>query len=129
MIATGTGVTPLRSMMRAALMAGSRTPISLILGVRHEQDILYETEMHAAAGAHDSIRFEPTLSQPAESWQGRRGYVQAHVRALWAELEQRGAGAPHAYVCGLQRMVGSVRELLRNEMGVDRLRVHSERYD
>jgi len=33
------------------------------------------------------------------------------------------------YVCGLERMVGSVRELLRKEMGLPRQQVHSERYD
>ena len=36
---------------------------------------------------------------------------------------------PHAYICGLERMVGSVRELLRKDMGLPRQRVHTERYD
>jgi hypothetical protein len=55
--------------------------------------------------------------------------VQTHVEALWNELAAAGAGAPHAYICGLQRMVGSVRELLRKQMAVSREQVHSERYD
>jgi NADPH-dependent ferric siderophore reductase len=32
-------------------------------------------------------------------------------------------------VCGLERMVASVRDLLRKQMGVPREQVHSERYD
>jgi CDP-4-dehydro-6-deoxyglucose reductase len=129
MIATGTGVTPMRSMMRAAIAAGSRVPLWLLFGVRHDVDVVYREEFEAMARDHDFVRFEPSLSQPPEGWAGRRGYVQTHVRELWAELESKGAGAPHAYICGLERMVGSVRELLRKDMGLPRQQVHGERYD
>jgi CDP-4-dehydro-6-deoxyglucose reductase len=132
MIATGTGVTPMRSMIRAAISAGSAgslAPMWLLLGVRREADLLYADEFGRLAGSHSVIRFEPTLSQPEQSWLKRRGYVQAHVRELWQELTASCGAAPHAYVCGLQRMVGSVRELLRKGMGLPREQVHSERYD
>lgn len=129
MVATGTGVAPMRSMLRAAVSQGSRSNVWLLLGVRREEEILYEEEFRALARAHSFFRFEPTLSQPRGPWEGRRGYVQTHVRELWSELLARGDGLPHAYVCGLERMVGSVRDLLRKEMGLPRQQVHSERYD
>jgi CDP-4-dehydro-6-deoxyglucose reductase len=128
LIATGTGVTPLRSMMRAAIAAGSRAPMWLLFGARREEDVLYDVEFRAAARDHAFVRFETTLSQPRGPWPGRRGYVQTHVRELWAELAQ-GGEKPHAYVCGLQRMVGSVRDLLRKELALGREQVHTERYD
>ncbi len=129
MVATGTGLTPMRSMLRASLAGGSRAPIWVLLGVRHEEDILYGDEMQAITGEHPHVRFEVTLSRPRDGWNGRRGYVQTHVRELWGELQALGRGAPHAYVCGLERMVGSVRGLLRKEMGLPREVVHTERYD
>ena len=129
LIATGTGVTPMRSMMRAAIAAGSRSPLWLLFGARHEADLVYRDEFEAMARDHDFVKFEPTLSQPPEGWGGRRGYVQTHVRELWGELEAQGAGLPHAYICGLERMVGSVRELLRKDMGLPRPQVHGVRYD
>ncbi|MDP9002583.1 MAG: FAD-dependent oxidoreductase [Myxococcota bacterium] len=129
MIATGTGVAPMRSMILAAVAAGARTPMSLLLGVRHEEDSLYADEFHKLAREHPFIRFEVTLSQPSTSWQGRRGYVQAHVRELWSALAAGNEENTHAYVCGLQRMIGSVRDLLRKDMGLARRQVHSERYD
>jgi len=129
MVATGTGVTPMRSMIRAATARGSRSPTWLLLGVRHQEDMLYADEFGALARAHPSFRFEATLSQPRGTWAGRRGYVQAHIRELWQELAAVSDAEPHAYVCGLQRMVGSVRDLLRKEMGLPREQVHSERYD
>jgi ferredoxin-NADP reductase len=129
MVATGTGVTPMRSMMRAAVEAGSRAPMWLLLGVRHEEDLLYADELRAMAREHAFVRFEPTLSQPRGDWAGRRGYVQSHLRELWDELAAQSDTKPHAYVCGLQRMVGSVRDRLRKDMGLPREQVHSERYD
>ena len=133
MIATGTGFTPMRSMLRAAVAAGSIAPTWVLLGVRHEVDVLYADEMEALTREHPDIRFEVTLSQPTGgpggAWKGRRGYVQAHVRELWDAMTALGRGTPHAYVCGLERMVGSVRSLLRKEMGLPRLVVHTERYD
>ena len=129
MIATGTGLTPMRSMLRSALAAGAPGPTWILLGVRHEEDVLYGDEMEAAARESPNVRFLVTLSQPRSSWAGRRGYVQTHVRELWDAMTALGQGQPHAYVCGLERMVGSVRSLLRKEMGLPREVVHTERYD
>jgi ferredoxin-NADP reductase len=126
-VATGTGVTPLRSMILSALAANEHAPLWLLFGVRREEDILYREELARIAAQHPNVRVEITLSQPSESWTGRRGYVQTHVEELWRELATR--GAPHAYACGLLRMVGSVRELLRKQMDVPRQQVHTERYD
>jgi CDP-4-dehydro-6-deoxyglucose reductase, E3 len=128
-VGTGTGVTPLRSMLTHAATHGEPRGLWLLFGVRRDADMLYRDELDALVAAHPNIRAEYTLSQPGPSWTGRHGYVQTHVRALYEELAARGEGAPHVYICGLERMVSSVRELLRKQMGLPRELVHSERYD
>jgi CDP-4-dehydro-6-deoxyglucose reductase, E3 len=129
-IGTGTGVTPFRSMIEAALAAGAKAPLWLLFGARFEEDILYREEFEQWAREHPNFRYEVTLSQGAPSWAGRRGYVQRHVPELFCALRDEVAPAlPHAYVCGLERMVNAVRELLRGELGVTRKHVHTERYD
>jgi ferredoxin-NADP reductase len=127
-VATGTGVTPFRSMLRAAFARGDTTPTWLLFGIRHEADVLYREELESLAREHAHVKLAITLSQPEGEWSGRRGYVQHHVRELHDALAAE-ASPPHVYICGLQRMVGSVRELLRGEMKLPRERVHSERYD
>lgn len=132
-VATGTGVTPLRSMILAARDAGALEgggPVTVLFGVRSEADILYRDEFEALAAAHPGLRFVPSLSRPSPGWSGRTGYVQTHVRELWEALGDDAvrAGAI-AYVCGLERMVKSVRDVLRNEVGVGRKQVQQERYD
>jgi CDP-4-dehydro-6-deoxyglucose reductase, E3 len=128
-VGTGTGVTPLRSMIRAALRHRSGAPMWLLLGVRYEEDILYREEMESLVAQHPALRFVVTLSRPGQTWAGSAGYVQQHVPALLRELESISGAAPHVFVCGLERMVKNVRELCRGQLGVDRKRVHTERYD
>ncbi len=129
-VGTGTGVTPLRSMIAAAIAAGAREPLWLLFGARHEEDVLYRDELEALARRHPNVRYEITLSRPAASWTDRRGYVQAHLPEMLGALrDAAGPSPPHVYVCGLDRMVSSVRELLRGDLGLDRKRIHAERYD
>ncbi len=129
-IATGTGLTPFRSMIQAALTAGDTAPLWLLFGARYEEDILYGDELTRWAAAHPHVRHEVTLSKATNGWTGRRGYVQHHASELVRDLRALGGGAdPHVYICGLDRMVGSVKDLLRNELALPRKHVHTERYD
>jgi NAD(P)H-flavin reductase len=117
-------------MIQAALAAGAREPLWLLSGARHEEDVLYRAEIEALSAGHPNVHHEITLSRPEAGWEGRRGYVQAHLAEVLAALREAAGGVPpHAYVCGLDRMVSAVREDLRAQWGFDRKRVHAERYD
>lgn len=126
LVGTGTGVTPLRSMMAAALAASSTAPLWLLFGIRHEGEILYREELDRWQAEHPNVRIILTLSRPGDAWTGRTGYVQSHLPEIWSEL---GRSDAHVYICGLERMVKAVRDLCRKELGIDRKHVHQERYD
>jgi CDP-4-dehydro-6-deoxyglucose reductase len=103
-VATGTGIAPMRSMLRALASAShAQPPLVLLFGCRTAAD---------------------TLSRPPSGYTGRTGYVQAHVAELSAELPEG-----HVFVCGLGPMVNAVRALCKTELGYDRRRIHSERFD
>lgn len=123
-VATGTGLSPLRSMLFDWRKQAPRAPVTLLFGVRSEQDILWGEELAAWAARELDFRLEVTLSRAGPAWQGRRGYVQQHLAELLRELD-----AAHVFVCGLNRMVSEVRALCKGELGLDRKRIHSERYD
>ena len=123
-IATGTGVTPFRSMIQEAKL---EAPTWLLFGARTEADLIYRDELEIAARNQPNLHVEYTLSRPHQTWSGKSGYVQTHVRPIWDRLAA--IAPPHAYICGLERMVSAVRLLLREEMQVPRQQVHSERYD
>jgi ferredoxin-NADP reductase len=125
MVATGTGIAPIRSMLLSMRVELPEVDVALLFGNRTERDILYESDFAQLAREWPRFRFVPTLSRAGESWAGKRGWVQAHLRELVASL----GGDCDAYVCGLRRMVDEVRKALREDLQLDRKRVHTERYD
>jgi CDP-4-dehydro-6-deoxyglucose reductase len=123
MVATGTGVTPFRSMLQAYLGQGDPHPITLVFGVRYESHLLYRAEFEKLEIEHPNFRFWPVLSRPAEAWRGRTGHVQPHV------LEAIGGRSNlDVYVCGLKLMVDDVRAILKAR-GFDRKQIIYEKYD
>ena len=92
-------------MILDALATGDDSPITLLFGVRYAEDRLYLEELEALVKAYPNFHVAYTLSQPPAGWIGRHGYVQTHVEELRRDLEARGVDGPHAYICGLERMV------------------------
>ena len=127
-VATGTGIAPIRGMVHEALARGGAEPLWVLFGVRALADALYKEELEALATAHPRLRLALTLSRADEAWKGRRGYVQEHVVELWSALSSPEA-PPHAYVCGVRKMLSEVRDVLRVRLGVERQRLHLESYD
>ena len=123
MVATGTGVTPFRSMLLAYLGQGDPHAITLVFGVRYEGHLLYRAEFEKLAQEHPNFRFWPVLSRPEETWQGRTGHVQPHM--LEAIGERRDLDV---YVCGLKLMVDDVRAILKAR-GFERKQIIYEKYD
>lgn len=122
LIATGTGVAPFRSMLRAHL-PHSRPQFTLLFGVRHESHLLYRAEFEDLASRHLQFSFWPTLSRPDDAWPGRAGHVQAHLAEAIGERRNI-----DFYLCGLKQMVDDVRATLK-EMGFDRKQIRYEKYD
>lgn len=126
-VGTGTGLSPLRSMLLGALGDPSFEPVPTVLlyGVRSEAELLYDAEWRALTARAPWFRYEPTLSRADDSWRGRRGYVQTHLRELVGAL----GGDADVYVCGLNKMIREVRAVLKEQLGFTRERIHTERYD
>ncbi len=126
-VATGTGVAPFRGMVHDALASGRTEPLWVLFGVRTPADALYRDEFEALARQHPHLRFMLSLSRPTPDWTGRSGYVQAHALELWKELSAH--GRPHAYVCGVKKMLLEVRDSLKTHGGAERQQLHLESYD
>lgn len=122
-VAAGTGVAPLRAMIQGALQGTGQLPeLVLLMGARQKDDLLFADEFSALERRAPNFSYEPTLSAPAASWQGRTGYVQAHLAQVAPPFL-----SAKAYVCGSTDMVRDcVRRLLR--LGFDARNVLGEGY-
>ncbi|HNY41767.1 MAG TPA: FAD-binding oxidoreductase [Bryobacteraceae bacterium] len=123
LIATGTGVAPFRSFLQSDSVRQPDSEVTLLLGARYEESLLYRTEFEQLEASRPSFRFLPTLTRPGAGWTGLTGRVQAHLDKVFA-----GRTDLDVYVCGLRAMVDEVRSLLAAR-GFEKSRIRFEKYD
>jgi ferredoxin-NADP reductase len=110
LVAGGSGIVPLMSMIRARAAAGSRVPFRLLYSVRGPDELYYADELRRRArdDAGLDVAYRFTRRAP-DGWRGRLGRVGvADVNnAGWpAEF------APACYVCGPTGFVEAVADIL-----------------
>lgn len=110
MIATGTGMSPIKSMLLHLLDTGSHRRVRLFFGVRHESDLFY-TDLLRGLGAHyPELESIITLSAPDPTrWAGPRGRVTDLIRQ---HVTAADAARTDVYLCGGREMITSCKELL-----------------
>jgi len=111
MIATGTGMSPIKSMLMHLLDRESRRRVRLFFGLRHESDLFYTDLLRGLAAHYPSFEYWITLSQPdPDRWAGPKGrvteLVERHVRA-------EDAANTEVYMCGSRPMIESCSDSLR----------------
>jgi len=95
LVAGGSGVVPLRSMLRHRRNSGSTVPVRLLYSARSLPDVIYHAELDQPSRGVEII-YTLTRIQPP-GWTGHAGRVDA---TLLAEAAWSPAEAPVAYVCG-----------------------------
>lgn len=124
-IATGTGVAPLRSMVK--YIYDNNLPhknLHLVFGNRTQQDILYRSEFEQLASKHSDFHFHPVLSRDESAdWHGAKGYVHPIYKQLFADVRPA-----TFYICGWSNMVREAKNSLK-EMGYGRKQINFELYD
>jgi CDP-4-dehydro-6-deoxyglucose reductase/3-phenylpropionate/trans-cinnamate dioxygenase ferredoxin reductase subunit len=100
LLASGTGFSPIKSMIETAIHAGIQRPMHLYWGARRREDI-YMFDLPSRWQEHlPWFTFTPVLSEPSSSWAGRTGLVHDAVREDHSSLEDH-----DVYACGNPLMV------------------------
>lgn len=103
-LATGTGVTPMLSMV-SQYLEGGQGHATLLFGERTRDDLMFRETLDLFSASHPHFTVEYVLSD--EDWSGPTGYVQDHLPDYVDD-----ADAPHFYVCGVPEMVVETKGLL-----------------
>ncbi len=123
LIAGGSGVVPLRAMLRHWAAGPRTTTPRLLYSSRSEQDLIYRDEL--AGLTSDGIRIEVTLTRAwPEDWSGHRGRID---RDLLEAVAWPPADRPLVYVCGPTAFVEAVSGALV-VAGHDPGRIRTERF-
>jgi len=120
--AGGSGVVPLRAIVRERSRAGSSVPVRLLYSSRSWEDVIYSSELDLPPGGVKVI-YTLTRTQPP-AWHGyaRRVDEQMLTEVAWPASER-----PLAYVCGPTNFVESVAAGLVG-LGYPPGRVKTERF-
>jgi ferredoxin-NADP reductase len=120
--AGGSGVVPLRAILRHRSRVRSSVPVRLLYSSRSWEDVIYSSELDFPADGVEVI-YTLTRSQP-RAWQGyaRRVDAQMLAEVAWPTSE-----GPLAYVCGPTSFVESVATGLVG-LGYPAGRVKTERF-
>jgi NAD(P)H-flavin reductase len=120
-VAGGTGIAPLRAMLRHALRI-PHAGIGLFYSARTPDEFAYERELRALAGA-GRIELRQTVTRwTGADWAGARGRVTRDVLAALVHDPET-----LSFVCGPPAMVEEVPRMLE-EIGVAATRIHVEKY-
>ena len=123
LVAGGSGLAPILSILRTLLGRGSGARIALYFGVRGERDVYNETLLAGLAAAHDKFSFQIVLSEPDGASARRRGLVHQAVADDLAD-----AAGYKAYLAGPPPMVAAADEMLLGR-GIARRDIHADAID
>src|SRR3954449_418084 len=115
LVGGGSGVVPLRAMLRYHRAVGSDLPARLLYSARTQADLIYQRELSG---------FDATITLTREQWAGRTGRVD---RELLEEVAWPATDHPLVYVCGPTGFVEAVATDLV-ALGHDPSRVRTERF-
>lgn len=121
-IGDGTGIAPIRPMVRRVIERGGQHSVSILHGVRGEREILYRCEFEAWGREHRRVHWEPIRAPGAV---GENLYLQETVaeRYVRADADR----SRHFWVCGVGDIVRRLREMLRGA-GYERRAVRYEQW-
>ncbi len=112
MIATGSGLAPLISILYQLIDEQIPRKATLFFGVRCRRDLFYQDEIAAIGRALPAFTYVPVLSDPApdDDWQGETGYV---TDALARRLDD--GSHCEAYLCGNPFMITAAESILASK--------------
>jgi ferredoxin-NADP reductase len=86
LIAGGSGITPMISMLRYIRDLCLSNPCTLIYCVRSENDLAFNSELRVSAEQMDSFRYVPVISKASLDWRGWNGRLRREI--LEAEVNE-----------------------------------------
>lgn len=125
MVATGTGMSPIKSMLLHLLDQQSTRRVRLFFGVRAVQDLFYTDFLRGLEAHYPSFSSAITMSSPDPAqWAGPRGRV---TRLIDEQVRPEDAARSEAYLCGSRAMIEDATAMLRAK-GFASDHIHSENF-
>jgi CDP-4-dehydro-6-deoxyglucose reductase len=123
LVGGGTGLAPLKSILRHVVENDLNREMTLYWGVRAERDLYAHGELEALALRAPKFRYHPVLSEPSAAWRGRRGWVHEAVLHDRERLD-----SADIYASGPPQMIAALRQSFALR-GADPARLFFDSFD
>ena len=125
LIAGGSGVVPLMSMIRHRAATGAKNPTTLLYSSRNLEDIIYYNELEKLRAANPGLQIFHTLtrSQPP----GWKGHARRIDQIMLKEVAQPLGRSVQVFVCGPTLLVEAVSNVLV-KIGIRSDQIRTERF-
>jgi ferredoxin-NADP reductase len=121
----GSGIVPLRAMLRHRVAAGSSVPVRLLASARSVDEVIYREELDSLAASSAGVDVRLTLTRSAPpGWSGYRRRIDMEMleEVSWPVSER-----PLTYICGPNAFVEAAANGLVS-LGHDPARILTERF-
>jgi ferredoxin-NADP reductase len=123
LIAAGSGVTPMISMLRYIDDLELATPVTLLYCVRTAADVIFENELVRLSRSLPNFKYEVCLSRPDPTWKGRSGRLtEEFVSQNVSDLD-----SSTFFLCGPKGFMDNARRIL-STFGVNQGRILQESF-
>jgi ferredoxin-NADP reductase len=125
-IAGGSGVTPFRGFAREATRRQLATRITVLYSVRTAIDIIFKDEFGQLEKDNPNFKFHVTCTRLGEGdpWTGRRG----RIDPAWIREQVGDLANTVFYACGPNELVEFAEKLVRDELGVPKEQMKTEKW-
>jgi len=129
MIAGGSGITPIMSILETVLRSEGGSRVTLIYGNRGWDDVIFRDRLAALCDEFgEQLLVDHVLEHPPEDWSSGKGLLSGDVLAARLEaLSIQDDGLVRYFVCGPTPMMEAADEVLR-QRGVGANRIAEERF-
>ncbi len=122
----GIGITPIRCIIKFVSDKGLPTDIVLFYSNNREEDIIFRQDLDNISSSNKNIRVIYTLTSgdiDNKTWQGKTGYIDNEmIKEVTPDFLER-----IFYICGPPRMVNSMKDILKNKLGIreDKIKIEN----
>jgi ferredoxin-NADP reductase len=120
-MATGTGIAPLRAMIKHLVHLNISRDIWLLFGTRYEHGLLYENEFRSLANMRRNFHYLCTVSRPKD-WHGETGHIQQTFQKYITDTSNK-----EIYICGWLQVAKAIYNDLQT-FGVPKEKLHYEEW-
>ena len=141
LLCSGSGVTPMLSILKSVLEEEPKSQVCLFYGNRSEDSIMFKAELDQLEQRYKGqLHVVHTLSRPKErkeggifglfakkviDWQGMKGRIDARSIKELVNKHRRGNSPVECFLCGPEGMMRTAEDTLKS-LGIDEKNIHAE---